>query len=43
MGTAKPVREVLGGDLPGTMEGIWSEHNQRGFYQRWLELMTGKG
>jgi nitrite reductase/ring-hydroxylating ferredoxin subunit len=36
----RPVGEALETDLPGRMGGIWSEINQRGFYQRWSELMT---
>ncbi len=35
----KPVSEGLQKDLPGQMGGIWSEINQRGFYQRWADLM----
>jgi 3-phenylpropionate/trans-cinnamate dioxygenase alpha subunit len=35
------VADALGTGLPGTMGGIWSEINQRGFYKRWAELMAG--
>jgi 3-phenylpropionate/trans-cinnamate dioxygenase alpha subunit len=40
MGDEKPTGEMLQAGLPGTMGGIWSEINQRGFYRRWLDLMT---
>ena len=43
MGYEQPTSEQLGGPLPGQMGGMWSEINQRGFYQRWLELMTSDG
>lgn len=34
------VAESLEADLPGQMGGIWSEINQRGFYQRWQQLLS---
>jgi phenylpropionate dioxygenase-like ring-hydroxylating dioxygenase large terminal subunit len=34
------VQDALETNLPGTMGGIWSEINQRGFYRRWRDLMT---
>jgi nitrite reductase/ring-hydroxylating ferredoxin subunit len=43
MGYEQSTSEQLGGPLPGQMGGMWSEINQRGFYQRWLELMTSDG
>ena len=40
LGHERGVRDTLQADLPGQMGGIWSEINQRGFYQRWADLMS---
>jgi len=40
LGHERGVRDTLQADLPGRMGGIWSEINQRGFYQRWADLMS---
>ena len=43
MGHERPAKEELNAKLSGTVSGLWSEANQRGFYKRWLDLMTSEG
>jgi 3-phenylpropionate/trans-cinnamate dioxygenase subunit alpha len=40
LGHEKSIKEELKQELPGKIGGLWSELNQRGFYEHWLELMT---
>lgn len=38
----KTAAEILGDGIPGTAGGIWSEHNQRCFYQHWKDFMSSR-
>jgi phenylpropionate dioxygenase-like ring-hydroxylating dioxygenase large terminal subunit len=35
--------EQSSGEFPGVLGGFSSEHNQRGFYRRWAQLMAASG
>ena len=43
LGHEKLVKDELKSNLPGKIGGLWSELNQRGFYEHWLEVMSRNG